>query len=109
MIKRLGDALRLARRAMALATLALAMTLGGAASGQQLAGAVIIQYHRFGEDDVPTTNIRLAQFEAHLAELKKSKYTVLPLADVIAALREGRALPDRTVAITIDDAYTSAY
>ena len=28
--------------------------------------AVILMYHRFGEDQLPSTNIRLDQFDAHL-------------------------------------------
>ena len=71
--------------------------------------AVIVLYHRFGENQYPTTNIKLEQFEAHLKELKSGGYTVLPLTEIIAAFAAGRPLPDRTVAITIDDAMASVY
>ncbi|MFQ5974037.1 MAG: polysaccharide deacetylase family protein [Alphaproteobacteria bacterium] len=71
--------------------------------------AVIIMYHRFGEDDFPTTNIRLEQFEQHLEELQNGGYTVLPVSEILTAIREGRELPDRTVGITIDDAYLTVY
>ena len=30
------------------------------------ASAVVMMYHRFGESGLPATNIRIAQFEAHL-------------------------------------------
>lgn len=66
-------------------------------------------YHRFGENTLPSTNIRLAEFEAHLSVLKSGPYHVLPLAGIVAALAAGRPLPDRAVAITIDDAYLSVY
>src|SRR3546814_19795417 len=66
-------------------------------------------YHRFGEHKAAATNITLQQFAAHIAELTSGRYSVLPLPDIVAALREGRPLPDRTVAITIDDAYRSVY
>ena len=72
-------------------------------------GAVIVQYHRFGENDVPTTNIRLEQFDAHIAELKRGGFNVVPLTEIVDAMRTGRTLPDRTIAITVDDAYVSAY
>ena len=72
-------------------------------------GAVILMYHRFGEGDFPSTNIRLDQFEAHLKELAESKYTVLPVEKILAALKKGETLPDRTVGITIDDGYRSIY
>lgn len=71
--------------------------------------AVIILYHRFGENSYPSTNIRIEQFEAHLKELKDGGYTVMPLPEIVAAFAEGRALPDRTVAVTIDDAALSVY
>ncbi len=72
-------------------------------------GAVAVMYQRFGERGFPATNIRLDQFEAHIAELTSGSYRVLPLKDVVSALREGRTLPDRSVVLTIDDAYASVF
>ena len=71
--------------------------------------AVVFMYHRFGESDYPSTNITIAQFEAHLEELTKGGYKVLPVPDILAALRRGAPLPDRTVGLTIDDAFLSVY
>ena len=78
---------------------------------QELArdSASVIMYHRFGEDRYPSTNIRIPQFEEHLALLTNGNYTVLPLPEIIKTLQAGGTLPDRTVAITIDDAYLSVY
>lgn len=76
---------------------------------QAAQSAVILMYHRFGESAHPSTNIRLDQFEAHLEELQSGGYTVLPIPDILAALDSGQPLPDRTVGITIDDAYLSVY
>ncbi|MEK9646736.1 MAG: polysaccharide deacetylase family protein [Alphaproteobacteria bacterium] len=70
---------------------------------------VVIMYHRFGEDAHPSTNIRLDQFEAHLAELANSQYTVLPIPEVVDRLKKGESLPNRTVALSIDDAFLSVY
>ncbi len=70
-------------------------------------GAVILIYHRFGESRYPSTNIRLEQFEAHIEMLQKGGFSVLPLADIADALEGGGTLPDRAVAITIDDAFRS--
>jgi peptidoglycan/xylan/chitin deacetylase (PgdA/CDA1 family) len=72
-------------------------------------GAVVVMYHRFGESDLPSTNIRLDQFEAHIAELTSGAYTILPVPEIVAALNENRPLPERTVGITIDDAFASVY
>ena len=67
-------------------------------------GAVILMYHRFGEDSLPSTSVRLSQFDAHLDELISGGYQVLPLGEIVAALEEGRRLPDRSLAIiTVDD------
>ena len=71
--------------------------------------ASVIMYHRFGETDYPATNISIEQFEAHLEELKTGGYTVMALGDIVKALREGGDLPNKAVAITIDDAYLSVY
>ncbi len=72
-------------------------------------GAVVLMYHRFGEDQYPSTNIRLSQFEQHLDYLAREDYRVWPLERVVQYLQAGRAFPDRVVAITIDDAYRSVY
>lgn len=96
----------LAAGAVAASALASAPAL---ASPPAQTGAVVLMYHRFGEAGLPSTNIRLEQFEAHLAELTSGGYAVLPLPEIVAALREGRALPERAVAITIDDAFASVY
>lgn len=106
MSRRNGPRASLLRTIAAAALLAFGWTLPAAGAGDS---AVVFMYHRFGEDGVPATNIRIEQFEAHLAELTSGRYTVLPLPEIVAAFREGRALPDRTIAITIDDAYLSVY
>ena len=71
--------------------------------------AVVVMYHRFGEAAYPSTNITIEQFESHLEELTSGRYTVLPLPEIVAALRAGRRLPERTVGISIDDAYLSVH
>jgi peptidoglycan/xylan/chitin deacetylase (PgdA/CDA1 family) len=71
--------------------------------------AVVFMYHRFAEGEHPSTNITLEQFDAHIKELTSGAYTVLPIIDIVTAMREGKPLPDRTVGISIDDAYLSVY
>lgn len=70
--------------------------------------ATILMYHRFGENTVPSTNIRLEQFDAHIAELKSGPYKLLGLPEIAAKLKAGESLPDRAAAVTADDAYISA-
>lgn len=98
----------LRRLAAALVTALMSLTAGFAATAaDEPPSAVVLMYHRFGEGELPATNIRLDQLEAHIAILKEGGYTVLPLEEVVTALRAGQPLPDRTVAITVDDAYRS--
>ena len=66
-------------------------------------------YHRFGDGRFPSTNITLEQFDAHISEIQSGGYNVRPLPEIIAAFRKREPLPDRTIAITIDDAYSSVY
>ena len=71
--------------------------------------AVVLMYHRFGVEADPSTNIRLDQFEGHLETLKSGGYTVLPLPEIVAKLKNDESLPDLTVGLTIDDAHRSVY
>ncbi len=73
------------------------------------ADAVAFMYHRFGESGFPSTNVRIEQFEAHLDHLVEAGYRVRSLDWIVERLEAGEAIPDRTVAITIDDAYLSVY
>jgi len=88
------------------AALAGVLTLAAPAAAES-PSAVVLMYHRFGENSIPSTNIRLEQLDAHIAYLKDGGFSVLPLADVVTALQAGSALPPKSVAITIDDAYAS--
>lgn len=79
----------------------------GAASAAD--SAVVLMYHRFGESKYPSTNITIKQFEAHIEELSKNRFSVKPLPEIIKALRDNRPLPKYTVGISIDDAFLSVY
>lgn len=89
--------------------LAVILSISAAFPVQAADWASVIMYHRFGEGKYPHTNIKLEQFQEHLNELKTGGYTVLPLGQIVEALETGKSLPDRTVALTIDDAYLSVY
>ena len=55
--------------------------------------AVIVMYHRLDEANFPSTNIRLEQFDAHIAELKSGGFNVRPVADIIDAVKSGKSIP----------------
>ncbi len=93
------------RLGAAAALMALAPAVAPAAG--EPASAVVIAYHRFGEDAYPSTSVTIEQFEQHLEILREGDYRVLPLDEVVGGLAGERDLPDRTVAITVDDTYRS--
>ena len=69
--------------------------------------ATVFIYHRFGDARYPSTNTSLADFRAHLEVLRTGGYAVLPLAEIAERLRAGSPLPERCVALTVDDAFRS--
>jgi len=70
---------------------------------------VVLMYHRFEENRYPTTSIRMAQFEAQLDYLQHNGFTIWPLRRLLDAIFNGKDVPDKTVALTVDDAYRSVY
>jgi peptidoglycan/xylan/chitin deacetylase (PgdA/CDA1 family) len=79
------------------------------ANDDQSDDATIIMYHRFGESNLPSTNIQLDVFDAHLQTIRDEGWVVLPLADIVSRLKSGTPLPDKAMAITVDDAFSSVY
>ena len=70
---------------------------------------VILQYHHFSADTPRSTSVTPEEFDDHLEYLDHNQYKVLPLKLVVDSLRSKKPLPDRCVAITVDDAYISVY
>ena len=68
----------------------------------------ILCYHRFG---TPSSKMVMspAGFAAQLEWLARNRWTVLRLADLSGFLEGKKALPPRSVVITIDDGYESVY
>ncbi|MGE5504254.1 MAG: polysaccharide deacetylase family protein [Actinomycetota bacterium] len=89
------------------AAVAVLLLLAGTAEAAD--SAVLLVYHRFGDERTPASNTRLDQLDAHIAELTSGGYRVLPLPEIVAALKDGRPLPDKAVAITVDDGWRSVY
>jgi biofilm PGA synthesis lipoprotein PgaB len=70
---------------------------------------VVLQYHHVGSGTPASTSISLSQFEQHLDWLASNNFQVVALPEALATLRDGRSLPDKTVAITFDDGYQDNY
>jgi peptidoglycan/xylan/chitin deacetylase (PgdA/CDA1 family) len=69
--------------------------------------AVILQYHHVSDSTPKSTSITPQQFEVHLQHLADENFNVIPLPILVDALKNKKSLPDKTVAITFDDAYSN--
>ena len=67
--------------------------------------AVILQYHHVSDNTPASTSISPKQFEVHLQYLKDKHFKVVPLSELIDGIKNQQPLPDKSVAITFDDAY----
>lgn len=90
------------QRPTALATLMLVFSFSSQA-------AVVLQYHHVSESTPASTSITPALFKQHMEYLAEHNFKVVPLPDLVKQLKNGETLPDKTVAITFDDAYESVY
>ena len=79
------------------------------ASSQAASSAVILQYHHVSDETPRITSVTPETFKKHINYLAENNFNVMPLVDVIEALRNQKTLPERTVTITFDDAYLSIY
>ncbi|MCU7935128.1 MAG: polysaccharide deacetylase family protein [Candidatus Thiodiazotropha sp. (ex Dulcina madagascariensis)] len=68
----------------------------------------ILCYHRFGNRG-DRLEVSSEQFREQLNYLKENDYRVIPLADLLGFLKGERALPKRSVVLTIDDGHRSIY
>jgi peptidoglycan/xylan/chitin deacetylase (PgdA/CDA1 family) len=69
--------------------------------------ALILMYHRFtNHEDGTATSARA--FERQLQYLT-THYHMVPLSQIAETIRQGKSLPPRLAAITIDDGYQDAY
>ena len=71
--------------------------------------STILIYHRFGEDKYPSTNVRIEQFNQHIEKLKSENFNIISLGKVIEAYEKNLTLPEKSITITIDDAFESVY
>jgi len=70
---------------------------------------VVLQYHHVSENTPGITSVTPDQFQQHLDYLNRNGFRVLPLTEVVSKLQTKHELPENCVALTIDDAFESAY
>lgn len=71
--------------------------------------AVVVEYHHVSDSTPKSTSISPERFIAHLDYLARAGFAVVPVNQLAEAVRKGQALPDKTIAISFDDAYSSVY
>lgn len=69
--------------------------------------AVILAYFEISDDPGATSAVSPQQFRAQMAELANAGAHVMALSDIVAAWKEGKALPANAVAITFEGGYRS--
>jgi peptidoglycan/xylan/chitin deacetylase (PgdA/CDA1 family) len=75
-----------------------------------LATIPIFVYHRFGPVVTDGMTVTTHHFESHIKYLKENGYTIIPLRDLVDShLGKRKALPYRSVSITVDDGHKSVY
>ena len=73
------------------------------------ANITVLMYHRIGDDRYPSTSISQELFEKHIEYLVEENITVLPITELSKYLKKEISLTNKTVFITIDDAYRSFF
>ncbi|MBJ7538940.1 polysaccharide deacetylase family protein [Marinomonas transparens] len=69
----------------------------------------VLQYHHVNSSTPSSTSVTPEQFTEHMDYLKEANFKVVDLASALADLKANKALPDKAVAITFDDAWRSIY
>jgi peptidoglycan/xylan/chitin deacetylase (PgdA/CDA1 family) len=67
--------------------------------------ASILMLHRFADPDRGNVGHDVRQLRSHLAYLRKMRYDLVPLDELVKRLRSGDRRLFKTVAFTIDDGY----
>jgi len=70
---------------------------------------VILQYHHVSENTPGITSVTPGQFQDHLDYLHENRFRVMRLSEVVERLKSRAPLPENCVALSIDDAFLSAY
>ncbi len=73
------------------------------------ADAHIFVYHRFGDSRYPSTDTSKTELKKQFSYFKTHGYKVIPLQELITALKKKSKIPDNWVVLTIDDNFRSFY
>ena len=65
--------------------------------------AVIYTYYTIDDSGEDERSVTSAQFKEHIEELNNGTYTLLPVLEILKAIKSGKKLPDRSIGITFDN------
>lgn len=71
--------------------------------------AVVLQYHHVSDTTPKATSVTPELFRQHMEHLEAHDFDIVSLPELVEKLKRGEPLPDKTAAITFDDAYDSVY
>lgn len=92
-------------RMMQLLATAVGLLFGVSAAAND--AAYILLYHHVAEDTPASTSVTPEQFAVHMDYISENGYKVVPLEKLLTALKKGKKIRRRSLAITFDDAYPS--
>ncbi len=75
----------------------------------KLKSAAVLVYHRFGPQVADSMTTRTSVFEAQIKALRAAGYHIIALSDLVSGLYGHWPLPDKALAITVDDGHRSFY
>ncbi|MFT6092588.1 MAG: peptidoglycan/xylan/chitin deacetylase (PgdA/CDA1 family) [Pseudohongiellaceae bacterium] len=79
------------------------------AAGEAATSGVALVYHHVAVDTPPSTTISPESFRVHLEYLRDNDFNVIELGEMVNALLSRQSIPEKSVAITFDDGYSSIY
>ncbi len=71
--------------------------------------ATIVLYHHISTSTPESTSVAPDKFREQMEHLKNDGFNVMALPELLTALQNRQQVPDKTVAITFDDGYTSIF
>ncbi|BDX03912.1 polysaccharide deacetylase [Marinomonas pontica] len=83
--------------------------LGVSMAGQAQDYLPVLQYHHVSASSPKSTSVTPEQFTEHMDYLKNAGFQVVDLRSALDDLKAHKPLPEKSVAISFDDAYRSIY
>jgi len=71
--------------------------------------AVILQYHHVSDNTPFITSVSVELFKKHLSYLNDNGFNVLSIEKLVYSMKNKLPIPNKSIVITFDDAYSSIY